>query len=168
MNDLVEGIHNYPHAGRLIENKTATDLNQIVSEAISLLNPPNHVQITIQGKLPEIFCERMSMGQVLQNLIGNAVKYIDKPGGVITISSSDGRLFWKIIVSDNGPGIEEKDHEKIFQMFCVLQPRDKIEASGVGLAVVKKIVEMYGGKVWAESEIGKGSKFSFTLPKMEL
>jgi signal transduction histidine kinase len=68
-------------------------------------------------------------------------------------------------VSDNGPGIEEKDRERVFQLFQTLRPRDQSDSTGVGLAVVKKIVETYGGKVWVESRLGEGSTFYFTLLK---
>ncbi|RJR17632.1 MAG: PAS domain S-box protein [Nitrospiraceae bacterium] len=165
MNDLVEGILQYSRAGRLIIEKNKIDLNQIAAEVINILHPPRHVRVTIDGTLPTVQCERTSMAQIFQNLIGNAIKYMDKPEGDVHISASDEKEAWKICVSDNGPGIREKDHERIFQMFRVLQPRDQVEASGVGLAVVKKIVEMYGGKVWVESEAGKGSRFYFTIPK---
>ena len=68
-------------------------------------------------------------------------------------------------MSDNGPGIEEKYFNKIFQMFQTLSPRDESENTGIGLALVKKIIEMYGGRIWVESEVGQGSTFFFTLPK---
>jgi len=165
MNDLVEGILQYSRAGRLIGGKALIEINQIVSEVISILNPPEHIHITIQDTLPAVMCERTSMSQVFQNLLANAVKYMDKPEGEITISAVEEADFWKFCVSDNGPGIDRKDHEKIFQMFRVLQPRDKSEASGVGLAIVTKIIDMYGGKIWVESGAGKGSRFYFTIPR---
>lgn len=165
MNDLVEGILQYSRAGRLIMEKSVIDLNQLVSEVTDMLCPGKNIHIQRDGTLPVIMAERSSIQQIFQNLINNAIKYTDKPRPEIKIRAENDRAFWKICVSDNGPGIEEKDHEKIFQMFSVLQPRDKIEASGVGLAVVKKIVEMYGGKLWVDSKVGKGSRFYFTIPK---
>jgi len=167
INDLVEGIHRYSRAGQLVRNKTMMDLHEIVNDVMSVLNPPDHVHITVEGTLPSLICDRSSMEQVFQNLIGNAIKYMDKTQGLISISSVSDGNFWKTCVADNGPGIAEKDHKKIFQMFHVLQPRDKVEASGVGLAVVKKIVEMHGGRVWVESEVGQGSRFYFTIPKRD-
>ena len=104
---------------------------------------------------------------MFQNLLSNAVKYMDKPKGLITIGCVQENGFWKFSVADNGPGIEEKHFEKIFQIFQTLSPRDEVESTGVGLSVVKKIVELYGGKIWVESKPGEGSTFFFTLPKPE-
>ena len=98
-------------------------------------------------------------------MLNNAVKYMDKPQGRITIGCVQEDGFWKFSVADNGPGIEEQYFEKIFQIFQTLSPRDEVEGTGVGLSVVKKIVEMYGGRIWVESEKTKGSRFYFILPK---
>ena len=103
--------------------------------------------------------------QVFQNLLGNAVKYADKPKVLITVRCSDEGRFWKVEVADNGPGIKQEYFEKIFRIFQTLAPRDRVESTGVGLTVVRKIVEMYGGRIWVESELGKGSSFFFTLLK---
>jgi len=102
---------------------------------------------------------------VLQNLLSNAIKYMDKPQGIIRVGCAEDGEFWKFYVSDNGPGIEEKDQQRVFQLFQTLKPRDQADSTGVGLAVVKKAVEMYGGRVWIESKLGEGSTFYFTLPK---
>jgi signal transduction histidine kinase len=92
---------------------------------------------------------------------------MDKPQGTIKITCGDEDDYWRFSISDNGPGIEERYFEKIFQMFQTLAARDEFESTGVGLTVVKKIVEMYGGKIWVESKVGQGSTFSFTLPKQQ-
>jgi signal transduction histidine kinase len=103
--------------------------------------------------------------QVFQNLLSNAIKYMDKPEGKIRIACiAEGRQ-WKFSIADNGPGIEQQHFEKIFQLFQTLAPRDRVESTGVGLALVKKIVEMYGGRIWLESTVGQGSTFFFTLPR---
>ncbi len=105
------------------------------------------------------------MQQVFQNLLSNAIKYIDKPQGEITVGCIAEKKTWKFYVRDNGPGIEQRHFERIFQLFQTLMPRDRVESTGVGLALVKKIIEMHNGKVWLESKIGEGSTFFFTLPK---
>jgi signal transduction histidine kinase len=117
--------------------------------------------------MPRVTSEKTRLMQVFRHLIGNGVKYMDKRKGRIEIGSSDEGTHWQFYVSDNGPGIDEKYHEKIFRMFQTLTPRDELESTGIGLAVVKKIVELFGGKVWLESVEGKGAKFVFTLPKVE-
>jgi len=96
------------------------------------------------------------------------VKYMDKPQGRVRIGCVEENGFWKFSVADNGPGIEEKHFERIFKIFQTLSPRDEFESTGVGLTVVKKIVELYDGRIWVESEPGKGSTFFFTLPKKEM
>ena len=105
------------------------------------------------------------MTQVFQNLLTNAVKYMDKPEGRVRITCHDRGDLWEFRVIDNGPGIEEKYFERIFKIFQTLAPKDECESTGVGLTIVKKIVEWYGGKVWVESVVGQGSTFVFTWPK---
>jgi signal transduction histidine kinase len=103
--------------------------------------------------------------QLFHNLVSNAVKYMDKEQGEIEVGWADEGSHWRFHVRDNGPGIAERHFERIFQLFQTLAPRDRVESTGVGLALVKKIVEMYQGRVWLESEPGKGSTFYFSLPK---
>jgi signal transduction histidine kinase len=107
------------------------------------------------------------MQQVFQNLIGNAVKYMGNPEGEIHIGHSQKDDYWEFYVSDTGMGIESRHFDKVFQIFQTLVPRDQSESTGVGLAIVKKIVETYGGKIWLNSEVGNGSTFWFTLPISE-
>jgi signal transduction histidine kinase len=140
------------------------NLNELVSEVIDMLSPPKNITITVENEMPTIKCERTRIMQVFQNLLSNAVKFMNKPQGKIKISYADENDFWKFGVSDNGPGIEEKYFEKIFQIFQTLTPRDEFESTGIGLTITKKIVELYGGRIWVESEVGNGSTFFFTLP----
>jgi signal transduction histidine kinase len=130
-----------------------------------MLAPSPGIGIAIDGRLPTVTGERTRLQQVFQNLISNAIKHLDKPEGHIRIAGADAGDVWRFSVADNGPGIEVRHHERIFQLFQILTPRDRKESTGVGLALVKKIVELYGGRVWLESEAGKGSTFFFTLPK---
>jgi len=103
--------------------------------------------------------------QLFQNLLGNAIKYMDKPQGRIRVRCDARNGNWEFAVADNGPGIEAKYFEKVFQLFQTLAPRDEVEGTGVGLALAKKIVESEGGRVWIESTPGAGATFRFTLPR---
>ena len=164
MNALIEGILQYSRVGRIKEEKIEVDLGNLVKSVIDLINPPKNIEIYVENKLPTILCEITRVEQVFQNLLNNAVKYMNKPEGKIKISCRKEGEYWEFSVADNGPGIEEKYFEKIFQIFQTLKPRDEVESTGIGLSIVKKIVEMYGGKVWVESKVGCGSTFFFTLP----
>lgn len=165
LHNLIDGILQYSRVGRLREEQVEVDLNQIVAEAIDAIAPPEKIKIAVESDLPVILCERTRIQQVFQNLLSNAVKYMDKPQGEIKISCAASNHDWKFAVADNGPGIEAKHFEKIFQIFQTLSPRDDFESTGVGLTLVKKIIEMYDGRIWVESKVGQGSTFFFTLPK---
>lgn len=165
MDGLIDGILLYSRVGRVKETMVAVDLSRLVPEVIDSLAPPANITVTITNPLPTVMTEPTRIQQVFQNLLSNAIKYMDKPEGKIRIGCSTVGNQWKFSVSDNGPGIKEQHFEKIFQLFQTLAPRDRVESTGVGLALVKKIVEMYGGQVWLDSTIGEGSTFFFTLPR---
>lgn len=165
MHNLIEGILQYSRVGRVMEREKEIDLDRLVQEVIEALAPPAHIQIIVQSALPTVVGEQTRLGQVFQNLLDNAIKYMDKPKGRIIVDCSDNQSHWLFSVTDNGPGIEERYHDKVFQMFQTLAPRDEIESTGVGLALAKKIIETNGGKIWVESTVGQGSTFHFTLPK---
>lgn len=119
--------------------------------------------MTIETRLPTLLCGRTSVYQLFQNLIGNAVQHLDKPKGRIRVGCLDGVPTG--YVADDGPGIEARYFDKIFEMFQTLEPQEDEKITGVGLTVVKKIVELYGGRIWVESRVGEGSTFRFTLPR---
>jgi len=167
MHNLIEGILQYSRVGRIKEESIPIYLSQLVPEIIDSLAVPDNISITIENELPVIELGQTQTIQIFQNLLSNAVKYMDKPQGQITVGCFEENGFWKFSVADNGPGIEEQHFEKIFKMFQTLSPRDEFESTGVGLTVVKKIIEMYDGRIWVESKLGQGSKFIFTLPKHE-
>jgi light-regulated signal transduction histidine kinase (bacteriophytochrome) len=168
MRNLIDGILQYSRIGRVKEKKDVVNLNDLVSEVVDMVAPPENISITIENELPTIECEQTRITQVFQNLISNAVKYMDKPQGQVKIGCIEEDDRWKFSVSDNGPGIEEKHFERIFQLFQTLSPQDKSESTGIGLTVAKKIAELCGGKIWVRSKVGEGSTFFFTLPKQEM
>ena len=165
MDALIDGILEYTRVGRIVGQSEKIDLNQLLPEVIDLLSPPPTIQIEIARELPVIAGDSIRILQVFSNLIGNAMKFMDKPHGIIRVDCKDGGGAWQFSVTDNGPGIELRYYERIFQIFQTLQPRDEMENTGIGLTIVRKIVELYGGKIWVESEPGKGSSFMFTFPK---
>ncbi len=166
LTELIDGILRYSQIGRAAQRPEAVDVGQLVRDTIMLLDPPAQMQVVVADTLPSgVVCEKVGLEQVFHNLIDNAIKFMDKPRGHVEIRCRDLDDAWEFAVSDNGPGIEAKYFEKIFQMFQTLAPRDQRESTGIGLPIVKKIVELYGGSVWVESEVGQGSTFFFTFPK---
>jgi len=168
MHNMIEGVLQYSRVGRIREKKILVDLNVLIGEVIDTIGPGENIEVVVENELPVVNFEPNRIRQIFQNLLGNAVKYIDKPGGWIKIGCVADGDFWKFSVADNGPGIEEKNFERIFKIFQTLIPLEKSESTGVGLTVVRKIVELYGGKIWLESELAKGTTFFFTLPKEQI
>jgi len=167
MDHLLDGILQYSRIGRIKGKEEQLDLNILISEVLTVISPPDNIRITSNSKLPVIIGNRTRVKQIFQHLLGNAVKFMDKPEGIIRIGHLDVGKFWRFSVSDNGPGVDKKYHKKIFQIFQSLSPRDVQENIGIGLTLVKKIVEVNGGEIWMESKVGQGSTFYFTLPKKE-
>ena len=167
MYNLIDGVLQYSRAGRTEEQTVQVNLDTFIPEAIDMLVPPENISITIEETMPVIECAETHVMQLFQNLLSNAIKYMDKPQGQIKVGCIEEDGFWKFSIADNGPGIEEKHFEKIFKMFQALSVSEDFEGTGVGLTIAKKIVELYGGNIWVESKIGKGSTFYFTLPKQE-
>ncbi|MEO0409921.1 MAG: sensor histidine kinase, partial [Cyanobacteria bacterium P01_A01_bin.135] len=121
--------------------------------------------IQVPPDLPTIQARRLLLQRVLANLIGNAIKHSDRPDGVISVSFHEQAAQYEFGVADNGPGIAAEYHGRIFKIFETLKSRDRAENTGIGLSLVKKIVEMEGGEIWVESELGQGALFRFTWPK---
>lgn len=164
MNSLINGILEYSRVNRKEDENEKTDLNEVVKEVIQNFSDEN-IQILIDTLLPVVKCDRYKISQVFQNLISNSVKYMDKSEGIIKIGYEDLPEYYKFYVSDNGPGIDEIYFDKIFKIFQTLESKEKTDSTGIGLAIVKKIIEGYDGKIYPESEIGKGTKFIFTIKK---
>ncbi len=165
MDGLIEGILEYSRVGRIGIPTEKVDVAELLGEVVDSLSPPEGFTINIPSALPVFTSQRLSLFQVFSNLVGNAVKYRDKPDGTIDITIEDVGDFYQFAVCDDGPGIAPEYHEKVFVIFQTLQPRDEVESTGVGLTLVKKIVNEQGGDIWLESEAGAGAKFIFTWPK---
>jgi signal transduction histidine kinase len=165
MRALIDGILQYSRAGRSREERTPVDLSVLVPEVIDMLAPPAHISVEIEGRLPTVVAERTRIEQVFANLLSNAIKYNDKPQGRVSVGCADEGDEWRFSVSDNGPGIRAEDHGRIFGLFQTGQPREEVDSTGIGLSVVKRVVTMFGGRVWLDSAPGQGATFHFTWPK---
>jgi len=164
MHDLIDGILEYSRVGRINEEIIEIDLNILIKEVIDIIAPPSNIKIKVADNLPTINFESTRISQVFQNLLSNAIKFMDKPQGYIEIGCKKRDDRWEFYISDNGPGIEEKHFANIFKIFQTLQPRDEFESTGIGLTLIKKIINMYEGIIWIESKLDVGTTFFFTLP----
>ena len=168
MRKIILDLLEYSRVGRQNYKIESVSLEDLILE-IKILNQNTILEKKAEifsENLPRIVCSKTSILQVLQNLIGNALKYQKKnTNPKIEISANETESHWEVIVSDNGIGIDPKFFEKIFIIFQRLHTKDEYSGSGIGLAICKKIIENHQGKLWVESEIGKGSNFHFTISK---
>ena len=167
MEALIEGILEYSRAGRVRVEPTEVDTGRLVHDIIELIAPPPHVRFELDPQLPLLVTEKLPLQQVLLNLIGNAVKYTVRPDAVVRVSARRTPGGCEFRVSDNGPGIAPAFHDRVWGIFQTLEARDKVEGTGIGLALVKKIVEHRGGRAWVESEEGQGATFGFVWPDLD-
>ena len=165
MHQFINGIFEYTKIGRIKHQRELMNINEIINVSLELLNIPSHVKLIRQDDFPMILGEKIKIQQVFQNLIGNAIKYNDKPNPEIKIGYRDLKTHHAFSVSDNGEGINERNFEKIFQIFQTLHPKDNFESTGIGLTIVKRIVKQHGGEVNVKSDVGIGTTFEFTLEK---
>jgi len=168
MESLINGILDYSKAAKKNNQMEVTDINKMVKDTIEFLGQPSSCKFIIENDLPEILCDKIKIQQVFMNLIGNGIKFNTKAEKKIRISSHSSEDHYQFSISDNGPGIDPRFHEKIFIIFQTISTRDEFESTGVGLAIVKKIIEEQSGKIWVESKQGKGSTFHFTWPKYKI
>lgn len=165
---LIDGILAYSRAGRVRTKPELVDTGRLVREVIDL-QAPTAVTIDVAPRMPTVEAERVPLQQVFLNLIGNAIKYgaADRDDAKIAISWRDVDDAYEFAIADNGPGIAPDFHERIWGVFQRLESRDKVEGTGIGLAVVKKVVETRGGQIFLESAPGQGATFRFTWPKAQ-
>ncbi len=163
MEHLISDILTYSSAGVQIKEKEKVDLNVLVENLKKILFIPENVSVQIVNKLPIVLGDKTKFQQLFQNLISNAVKFCDKEIGLVTISMTEKKSFFEFSIKDNGIGIEKKYHKKIFKIFNSLQ--ESKTSNGIGLSIVKKIIELYDGEIWLESLPNKGTTFFFTIKK---
>lgn len=163
MDSLITDVLKFSSLEATVNEDDQVDLDVILKEAIKMLHVPINITINIKDKLPTIRGDKTKFQQLFQNLIGNAIKFNNKENGNVTINVKDLKSFYKFTISDNGIGIEQRNFDKIFKIFQSLKKSE--DSSGIGLSIVKKIVDIYNGEIWLESELNKGTTFHFTLKK---
>jgi len=165
---LLSGLLEYSRTGRDEIEPAWINSHALVQEVTELLSPPDSIQVNISQDMPHLFSAQTPLQQVFHNLIGNAIKHHDRENGIIEVTCRDLGSQFEFAVIDDGPGIPEKYHERVFQMFQTLKRRDEVEGSGIGLAVVEKLVRANGGSVTvALRGTGRGTEFRFTWEKHE-
>ena len=165
MERLLDDLLAYSRVGRGASHKLETvETGALVREVLALLCPPETFTVEVRP-LPTLTTHRAPLEQVFRNLIGNAIKHHDRRDGRVEVSSRDAGAFVELTIRDDGPGIPPEFHAQVFLMFQTLKPRDQVEGSGMGLALVKKIVENQRGQITLESAIGQGATFRFSWPK---
>ena len=168
MEGLIEGLLQYSRVGRIEVPSEMVKVEKLLAEIIDSLAPPPGFEVKVEPGMPTFVTEKLALQQVFSNLISNAIKHNRSESGHVKISVKELDEFYEFSVADDGPGIAPQYHEKVFVIFQTLEARDKVENTGIGLSMVKKIVEGQGGTISLESAEGEGATFLFTWPKQPI
>ena len=168
MESLIEGLLQYSRVGRIQLASETVKVGKLLAEIIDSLAPPSGFEVKVEPGMPTFVTERLPLQQVFSNLISNAIKHNRNESGHVNISVKELDDFYEFAVADDGPGISPQYHDKVFVIFQILEARDKVENTGIGLSLVKKIVESQGGSISLESAEGEGAIFRFTWPKQPI
>jgi len=163
MDTLINGILEYSTIGKNNLERYSVDINKLIDDILNNIEIPEHISIIKKGSFPVLQGNKFRLQQLFQNILDNAIKYNDKASGLIEIGVENNDFFWKFYVKDNGKGIAKNYFDKIFKTFEKLENNTK--SSGIGLSIVKKIIDLYEGEVWLTSELNKGTTFFFTIKK---
>lgn len=162
MEDLINGLLEYARISQKT-HASEVDVNELVKDIIDSI-APRYFLVEIDN-LPHLYTERLKLEQVFSNLISNAVKYTTRPDGHIVINCLEMTDSYQFSVKDNGIGVACEYHGKIFEIFQTLRERNEMESTGIGLAIVKKIIDDQGGEIKINSKPGEGAEFIFTWKK---
>lgn len=168
MEGLIEGLLQYSRVGRIQVPSEMVKVENLLAEIIDSLAPPSEFEVKVEPGMPTFVAEKLPLQQVFANLISNAIKHNRAESGHVKISVKELEDFYEFSVEDDGPGIAPQYHDKVFVIFQTLEARDKVENTGIGLSLVKKIVEGQGGSISLESAEGEGATFRFTWPKQPI
>jgi PAS domain S-box-containing protein len=163
MDHLIQGILTYSKMDTLDLSSEKIDVNDVVKNIINIIHIPDNIQVSIKNLLPTIIADKYRIQQLFQNLIGNAVTYIDKINGLVEVDFTEEEEHFIFSIKDNGPGIALENQEKIFKVFQSFTKNEK--STGIGLSIVKRIVDNYKGEIWIESQLTIGTTFFVKLPK---
>jgi light-regulated signal transduction histidine kinase (bacteriophytochrome) len=165
MEAKIDGLLDYARIGKTDAESELVATAELVAEVVEMLAPASTFKISIAPDLPILSANRLLLSQVFANTIGNAIEHHDRSDGVITISGRALSDFYEFAIADDGVGIAPEHHERIFRIFQAVNPQNRSDSTGIGLAIVKKIVEAEGGNIWLESQLGRGTTFYFTWPQ---
>lgn len=165
MEELINGLLQLSRVGRTQVSVETIAVGALLTEVIDSIAPPASFTVTIAPEMPTLKTRSLSLRQVFANLISNAIKHHHRSEGQVSIAVVDRSTHYEFTVTDDGPGIAPPHHDRIFAIFQTLESRDTKESTGVGLAIVKKIVETEGGRIKVESQPGAGTTFRFTWLK---
>jgi signal transduction histidine kinase len=163
MQNLILGVLEYTRAGKDLEVRSPIVMATFLGQVGQGMKLPANFELNFPDQLPVVIFNPQKLRQILQNLISNAVRFNDKPQGRVDIDCIETPDSWEISVTDNGPGIEERFHEQVFSMFRTLQSRDDLEATGMGLPIVKKIVTEAGGSIHIDRGYAGGTRIVFSI-----
>jgi len=163
MEKIISDVLEYSSAGANTSKQESVNLNKTLNNLKKVLFIPENISLNVLTKLPIIVGDDIKFQQLFQNLIGNAIKFSDKEKGIVEIDCVEKSTYYQFSIKDNGMGIEKKYHDKIFKAFHSLNKSE--DSSGIGLSIVRKIIDLYKGKIWLESEPNVGTTFYFTLKK---
>jgi light-regulated signal transduction histidine kinase (bacteriophytochrome) len=166
MKTLISDLLSYSRVGTRGKEFALTDCEEILGRVLDNLQisiEENRAKVT-HDPLPKLMADDVQLESLFQNLIGNAIKFHGKKPPRVHVGVNKDEKGWIFSVSDNGIGIDPQYFERIFIIFQRLHNREEYPGTGIGLAISKRIVERHGGRMWIESQPGKGSTFFFTLP----
>jgi signal transduction histidine kinase len=166
MRSMIEGVLAFARAGREMSRPEHVETDRILAGVLDLLDPDPRVEVRIDGPMPAIVTRVAPLQQVFLNLLSNAIRYASPEGPQIRLGARQAGGFYEFFVADNGPGIAPDLQTKIWTLFHTLEPEESAGGTGIGLAIVKKLVEAEGGKVWVTSSEGDGATFHFLWPRI--
>jgi PAS domain S-box-containing protein len=164
MHHLISGILTYSKIDKIGLSTEKINTLEVIQNSINIIHVPEHIEVSILNKLPIIEADRYRIHQLFQNIISNAVNFIDKPKGSIKISCKENKNHYIFSISDNGQGIAKENQEKIFKIFQSIGKHK--QSTGLGLSIVKKIIDTYKGEIWFESKVNVGTTFFIKLKKV--